>query len=411
METLDYIANQLKNNVNLFITGGAGSGKSYILRKLKYLLAKDITLTATTGVAALNIGGSTIHSFAKLGIGSENAPKIAQRIRKDPKSLAKIEKLQILAIDEISMLSAKFLNTLNEVLQIVKESSAPFGGVTVIFFGDFLQLPPVIKKEEEDSTCLNCYAWREAEIETIVLNCNHRQKEDLEFFNLLQSIRMGHNLDKAYEALQSRVNASPKANTIKLVSHREQAYKINLAKLECLQFEEKVFIGKFSGSAEHISSFAPYFQDLVELKLKRGARVMLNFNVNVEAGLCNGSIGNVIDFSTGGLPVVLFDSMKTPVIVSVNDFIIEDPTTSEALFKFTQIPLQLAYAITIHKSQGLTFENIETDIGKCFANGQAYVSLSRVKTLDGLFLHPFSKSVLKADAEIVKYYESLKNVG
>jgi ATP-dependent DNA helicase PIF1 len=135
---------------------------------------------------------------------------------------------------------------------------------------------------------------------------------------------------------------------------------------------------------------------------------MLNFNLSVKEGLCNGAVGNVADFNKEGFPIVIFDNIKDAILVAPNDFIIEDSFTSEVLFRFTQIPLQLAYSVTIHKSQGLTFKSLKTDISKCFAYGQAYVSLSRAQSLDGLFLENFNKNAFKTNYEVVRFYKSLK---
>ena len=404
---LQEIIKKIEKGHNLFITGGAGSGKSYMLKELKKYFLKDISLTASTGVAAINIGGLTIHSFAKLGLGRESTETITMKILKDKKTQNRIQKCKILAIDEISMLSSKFLNLLNSVFKIVRGNSAPFGGITLLLFGDFLQLPPIIKDEEE-TLALNSASWREAEIETILLKENHRQKEDTVFYNILQNIRMGENLDEVYKFLQQRINIIPPQNTIQLVSHKDQAKIINNSKLEQLNFTTKTFKAKWEGKEEYIRSLLPHFEETSELTFKKGARVMLNWNLKVEEGLCNGTIGNIVDFSPKtGFPVVLFEGIKFPVNIMPHAFSIEDTISGEPLFSFLQIPLQLAYSLTIHKSQGLTFNSVATDISKCFAEGQAYVSLSRAKSLEGLFLKPFNKSVFKANKEIVKYYKSL----
>jgi ATP-dependent exoDNAse (exonuclease V) alpha subunit len=404
---IEEILIKIKAGNNLFITGGAGSGKSYTLMRLKERLGKELALTASTGVASLNIGGITIHSFAKLGIGTDSLEKILLKIAKDKKCEKRLLNVRYLAIDEISMLSAKFLNLLNRILKEVRGNDAPFGGVIMLFFGDFLQLPPVIKNYEEDGLCLFCESWREGEFETILLTSNHRQKDDIDFFEMLRCIRMGQNLDDAYKKLQSRVGVRTERRIIQLVSHKEQANLINQHNLGLLPFEEKIFTAKYEGKEEFIRAYLPHFEENVVLKLKRGARVMLNFNLNVEDGLYNGILGNVIDFDEKGFPVVFFDEIKQPILVMQNDFLIEDSFTSEVLFCFTQVPLQLAYGVTIHKSQGLTFDFIKADISRCFANGQAYVSLSRAKTLNGLFLEPFGKHIFKSDARVTSYYSNL----
>lgn len=405
--TFSSILAKLKAKNSLFITGSAGSGKSYLLQRLKEHLTKDLTLTASTGVAALNIGGVTIHSFAKLGIGMDSFEKILYKIEKDSKAQKRIFNTKVLAIDEISMLSSKFLNLINKVFKAVKKNDEPFGGVTLALFGDFLQLPPIIK-EENETLCLNCESWREAEIETVVLRSNYRQKNDGDFFEILQSIRLGENLDFAYEKLKSRITqAKAGGRVIKLVSHREQALKINLESLSHLKDGEKNFIAEYEGKPEFVRAYLPLFTENSVIKLKKGARVMLNFNLKVDEGLCNGTLGFVVDFNDKGYPIVLFDEVKAPVLILKNDFVVEDPFSSEVLFRFTQIPLQLAYGITIHKSQGLTFDSITTDISRCFAPGQAYVSLSRARSLNGLFLEPFNKNIFKTDAKIVEYYKRL----
>lgn len=406
-ETITKVLTKIRNGHNLFITGGAGSGKSYLLKALKMRLQKQITLTASTGVAAINIGGITIHSFAKLGIGMDSFEKIVSKINKDKKAKQRIVNCKILAIDEISMLSAKFLNLLNKVFKTIRGSDSPFGGTTVLLFGDFLQLPPVIR-EEEDGLCLNCSSWREAEFETIFLNKNYRQQEDVEFYEILKSIRLGRDLDFAFAKLQTRVGMVPEKKSIVLVSHKLQANEINLKNLTSLNTEGKSFVAKIEGKEECVKTYLPFFEENTNLQFKRGARVMLNFNLKVEEGLCNGAIGNIIEFSKEGFPVVLFDCLPYPVIIQPNSFVIEDQFTSEVLFNFIQIPLQLAYSVTIHKSQGLTFESVSTDISKCFAQGQAYVSLSRSKTLNGLFLERFNKNVFKTNPQIVEFYESLE---
>jgi ATP-dependent exoDNAse (exonuclease V) alpha subunit len=405
---IDEVLKKLTLGNNLFITGGAGSGKSYMLMRLKERLKKELALTASTGVAALNIGGITIHSFAKLGIGTDSFEKILSKIAKDKKCEKRLLACKYLAIDEISMLSAKFFNLLNRILKEVRGSDAPFGGVTIVLFGDFLQLPPVIKNYDEDGLCLFSESWKEGEFETILLTSNHRQKDDKEFFEMLKCIRLGKNLSEAYQKLQSRVGASVERRVIQLVSHREQANLINQKSLTALPFEEKIFTAKYEGKEEFIRAYLPHFEENVVLKLKKGARVMLNFNLNLDDGLYNGVLGNVVDFDSKGFPVVIFDDLKQPIVIMQNDFLIEDPFTSEVLFCFTQLPLQLAYGVTIHKSQGLTFDFIKADISRCFANGQAYVSLSRAKTLNGLFLEPFGKHIFKVDETVANYYANLE---
>lgn len=410
MNTLERIIILVKKGINLFITGGAGSGKSYLLRQLKDYFKNDIFLTASTGIAAINIGGMTVHSFAKLGLGKDTVQKIVEKILKDPKTLTRIINCKILAIDEISMLSGRLLNTLNNIFQVVRSNEAPFGGIKIILFGDFLQLPPIFQKDEENEIALNCKAWRDAEIETILLNFNYRQSEDKAFFKILESVRLGENLGEAYGLLKERVNLLPPPNTIQLVSHREQASTLNNEKLANIFSTEISFKARIDGKSDCITTYSSYFAENLELRFKKGARVMLTWNLNIEEGLSNGSLGVIVDFSIkDNAPIVLFDNKITPIVISPHEILFEDTLNSEILFKITQVPLQLAYGLTIHKSQGLTFKSLQTDISKCFASGQAYVSLSRAQTLTGLFLKPFSISVFKYNPDLCAYYAKLEH--
>ena len=193
------VKEQISQGHNLFITGTAGSGKSYLLNQLKTHYKDDIQLTASTGISALNIKGTTIHSWARLGIGNQSPTQVAARIKKDSKVAKKIKATKYLAIDEISMISSHMLDLLSMSLKLFKRSSKPFGGIQVLLFGDFLQLPPILKGGE--SSCLDCYTWKEANVKTTLLRTNYRQSNDLSFFQLLQNIRNGEEIQTTCEVL------------------------------------------------------------------------------------------------------------------------------------------------------------------------------------------------------------------
>ena len=408
----ELIKEAIAKGSNLFITGTAGSGKSYLLNQLKEHYKDDIQLTASTGISALNIKGVTIHSWARLGIGNKTPSQIAASIKKDSKIAKRIKECKYLAIDEISMISSHLLDLLSMSLKIFKKSSKPFGGIQILLFGDFLQLPPVLKDGE--TSCLDCYTWKEAKVKTIFLRTNYRQAEDKEFYNLLQSVRNGENIPEVCDILKTRVVSSCPKDITRLVTHRAMAKEINEAFLAELTTESQTYQGKYSGTEEVINCHKPQFQEQEVLTLKIGSKVMLTYNLNLEGGLVNGLLGTVISFNTNNQPLVKFQNSAT---ISVGPFSWEieervkakDGTeTDKVVFVFSQLPLMLANAISIHKAQGLTFDSLYLDISRCFEKGQAYVALSRVKSLEGLYLAPFSKNSIKTDFKVVEYYKTLE---
>lgn len=398
------VQEKLKKGGNLFITGTAGSGKSYLLKQLKDYYGRTFHLTASTGISALNINGTTIHSWAKLGIGANPEDRIAKMIAKDQKCLSKILSCRYLAIDEISMISDKLLYLLHKVLVLVRKNTNPFGGVQLILLGDFLQLPPVLKDDE--SLCLNSQIWLHANIETVLLTTNFRQKDDTGYFSLLKDIRKGINVDHAHYKLQDRVGQPYPEDVTRLVSHRDKVREINQIFLDRITLPVKTYKGKYTGSEMDINAHKSPYIEMEEIEFKKGSKVMLNYNVSLKDGLVNGLIGSITSFSPNGLPVVLFEN-GDEIEVRPMTWEIED-STGRVIFSFTQLPLQLAWAVTIHKSQGCTFSNLHIDLSKCFADGQAYVALSRVKSLEGLYLEPFDRGRIRTNKLIVDYYNYLE---
>lgn len=399
----------LKQGLNLFITGVAGSGKSYLLRQLKEHFGDSLHLTATTGISAININGVTIHSWAKLGIGNVSASYIAAKITKDEATLNKIKYCKYLAIDEISMLSDKMLSLLHQVLVLVRGNTKPFGGIQLLLFGDFLQLPPVLQKDER--LCIGSAIWMLAQIRTVLLTTNYRQQGDVKFFETLKQIRKGENLADCYKTLQSRVGLKYPIDITKLVATRDKAAEINEAFLAQLKTPEKHFKATYTGEDEALKQYTKAYADIDRLVFKVGAKVMLTYNLNLKQGLINGLLGVIISFTEQGYPLVQFENGHTteikPFKWTVNAST-EDGGEAEEVFSCSQIPLQLAWATTIHKSQGCTFSELHVDLSRCFAPGQAYVALSRVKSLEGLYLEPFNASVIKVDKDMKAFYEYLE---
>lgn len=398
------VLHYLEAGHNLFITGVAGSGKSHLLRQLKEKFRDKLQLTATTGISAINIDGTTIHSWARLGIGNLSAQRIVGLLNKDQNALSRILNCKYLAIDEISMFSDKMLTLLHQVLVLARSSSKPFGGVQLILFGDFLQLPPVLQKEE--CLCLGSAIWQIAQIRSVLLTTNYRQKGDITFYKVLSDIRKGQNLEQCYEVLKTRINQAPPKDITKLVSTREVAKQINEDFLGTLNTPLKVFKASYEAASEkEMELYKKTFSDMHEIHLKVGAKVMLTYNVSLKEGLINGLVGHVTGYNNDN-PIVEFENGAS-IEVKPRTWEVLD-AEGEQIFACTQVPLQLAWATTIHKSQGCTFTRLHADLSKCFAPGQAYVALSRVTSLDGLYLEPFQMNVMRVDQNMVAYYNYLE---
>jgi ATP-dependent DNA helicase PIF1 len=408
----------IKGN-SLFITGPGGVGKSYLIQTIVQELTKfgdRVAVTALTGCAALLLGkdAKTIHSWAGIGLGKESASKLASSIRRYNYKVARRWLLtHTLIIDEVSMLTPELLEKLNELAQIMRKNTKPFGGIQVILVGDFFQLPPIYRDSE------TCFAfespvWKELNLTTIELTEIIRQDNPV-FHNILKEARVGSLSKDSIQILKTRMLESWKDLKIKptlLFSRRSEVEMINEQNLKALKSPLQTFEVKtiYTASLEmNISKAdqeraisildrnAPYKNTL---ELRVGAQVMLIYNLDQEAGLVNGSRGIVEGFS-GGLPLVLFKGHTAPIPIQLVSW---ESDEVDGL-KREQIPLILAYAITIHKCQGATLDSALIDIGRStFEMGQAYVALSRVKSLDSLYIYELDPSAFKAHPKVLDFY-------
>lgn len=404
---LDLAHNFLMNTgKNLFLTGKAGTGKTTFLRKLREKIAKRTVVVAPTGVAAINAGGVTIHSFFQLPFGPqipnqylpESQKKGETMFRFGKEKLNIIRSLDLLVIDEISMVRADLLDAIDGVLRKFRNKSQPFGGVQVLMIGDLQQLAPVVK--ESDWELLKPYyagpfffqskVLEHHPADTIELKHIYRQSDD-RFINVLNEIRENRISQQTIQILNSRhiPNFTQADGYITLCSHNRQAQYINEQKLQAIPLNPARFKATIEGEFPEFSY--PNDPDLI---LKPGAQVMFVKNdISREKLYYNGKIGRIQRISDGTI-YVQCEGDEAPIAVgqvewqnykySLND------TTNEIeetiIGKFAQIPLKTAWAITIHKSQGLTFEKAIIDANAAFAHGQVYVALSRCKTLEGLVL-------------------------
>ena len=420
MEALEEV---LKTH-NVFITGGGGVGKSYLLNKLKEA-HPELVLTSTTGISAININGQTIHSWAGIGIADKPIAATIKIIERNKKQLDNIQKTKLLAIDEISMLDNITLDYINTVLKVLRSDKRPFGGIRVILIGDFFQLPPVKIQEKDYDFCFNSNTWKELDLKTIYLKKVHRQT-DKNFVDCLNRAREGNIVQSDIDLLNQRsvgYHDIPE-NIIHLYSLNSFADKENEDKFRILpgpiytfkaKDKVKVYNGKQTSWYEPES---PKLSKLDKLKykqfdssckcpkvlnLKKDARVMLLQNINFNKGLVNGLCGYVTKLRQD-LVEVLFDNGETYKVKEA-DFTLNQ--YGKPKITRTQFPLCLAYATSIHKSQGCTFDKMFVDFKGIFAHGQAYVALSRVKTLDGLFMRHFNPNVIQANPVVKEFYECI----
>lgn len=338
----DQITTAIEQGRNIFITGPAGTGKSYTLDLLKQ--DYDMIVTASTGAAAVNVGGTTIHSFAGIGLADKPVDEILERI--NPYVEKRIQRCGILAVDEVSMLNAETLNLLNEVFQAVRYSEAPFGGVQMIFFGDFLQLPPV-----QGGFAFESGAWADAAPKVFHMTTVYRQ-EDAAFLDILHRARFGQMDDAAVAALsQTQLNGS----AVNLFALNAPADRYNMNQLQRLKGK----MHSFPAFDDGLPALLKNCITPASLWVKEGARVMLTINLNVGLGLVNGSMGTVIQIKDGTVKVQFDNGM---VMELGRETVCKVTQGKKVLATRIQYPLRLAWAISIHKCVGLN-TLIETENG------------------------------------------------
>lgn len=399
---------------NLFISGGAGSGKSHLLHFLKHYYTQfALEITASTGVSAINVNGSTIHSFSGIGLGNMPLEQSIENVMqpKMSKVRRRIRSTNILAIDEISMISAQTLDLIDQVLQAVRENNKPMGGMQIVLFGDFLQLPPVSRYGENFDFCFNSQVWQNLDLQVIILDKIFRQ-DDQDFVKILQDLRFGKISKTSQEILASRINNLDQNNIIRptiLTTHNAKVEKINYEFLKKIPSEEIIHNAKFEGNQYKIEFLKKNCLALENLKLKVGAQVMMIKNTYQKDGIINGSLGVIKGFSSKkNYPIVQFTNFRE-LTIGPEEWLLErfdhESKTLVAEAKMTQIPLILAWAMTIHKSQGLTLDKIACDLKDSFSDGQTYVALSRARSLEGITIDSIDFSKISANQEAIKFYQ------
>ncbi|XBW38834.1 hypothetical protein QEN19_004426 [Hanseniaspora menglaensis] len=495
---IDLIVNKEKS---VFFTGAAGTGKSVVLRevirqlKTKYPRAQSVAVTASTGLAGLNIGGRTYQSYLGLGLGMEPVSDLVQRIKKSPKKTDVWLNCKVLIIDEVSMVDAKMITKISHIGKYFKKNMEPFGGIQLVFVGDFYQLPPVSDQkiidfiQSEDlnnntisSTKSGCFfafeseEWKKAIDYEISLTKIYRQASDPTFIKMLNEVRVGeisNETDLEFKKLCLRNFQESKENLIdgseyrlnsvegsNVFPTRNETNKYNRKRLNTINATPVIYDAYKTGTLKGTREYEMINESIIvpdELTLKKGSQVMLVKNQS--SSLVNGSLGYVVDFvslpnyehfekkGTGNgifdflfdmkdkvkgnpnlerkvalrkqqqqdteircLPLVKFVSTRGKTvqykIISPEFFEYKDIETDDILFSKKQIPLILAWALSVHKSQGQTYHKLNCDLSRIFEDGQAYVALSRVTSREGLQLKNWNKDKVQINPVVKAYYKS-----
>lgn len=384
----------LKTGANVFLTGEPGSGKTHTVNAyVSWLRSHGIepSITASTGIAATHVKGMTIHSWSGIGVRDHLTPSDLDFLGTKEHLVRRMQSAKVLIIDEISMLAGGVLDMVDEVLREVRRSEQPFGGVQVVLVGDFFQLPPISKGGREAAFAFESSAWRALNPIVCYLHEQHRQEDDA-FLSLLTAIRTGTTDESHVSLLMTREDNEADPDIPRLHTHNADVDRVNNEKLATLPGTSRTFAMSSTGAPAIIEGLKRGCLSPETLVLKEGAVVMATKN-NPVARYVNGSVGTVIGFdSYSSSPLVELTDGSTVSFEPV-DWEVEEGGKIRA--KITQVPLRLAWAITIHKSQGQSMDTAAIDLSRAFEYGQGYVALSRVRSLAGLHLLGWNEHALR----------------
>lgn len=409
--TQDEAITKMMSGKNIFLTGEPGAGKTYTLNKFIELARaknKRIAITASTGIAASHINGMTIHSWSGLGIKETIPDWELDKMSYKPHFVERYNECQILIIDEISMLHGARLDMINKACRWLRRSKKPFGGLQVIFVGDLFQLPPVTKGSGKIDYVHLSESWKDAEPETCYLTEQHRQGADDALLNTLREMRNGNISPANAELLNARIGKMPEDtdSITRLYTHNVDVDALNRGMLAKLNGEKRSFQMISSGDKYKVEAMKRGLLVPEVLEVKIGAEVMFCAN-NFKEGFVNGTRGRVISFSAHGTPVVKTIDGKE-IVVQEHKWKTYNSTGNHVVAEVSQYPLRLAWAVTVHKSQGLSLDEALIDLSQAFTPGMGYVALSRVRSLEGLYLVGMNDQALALDQDIAKFDKQLK---
>ena len=400
----------LHSGENVFITGQAGSGKTFLLNKFineARKKGKTVAVTATTGLAATHLNGTTIHSWSGMGVANSISGNFYSKIRKPRRE--NICETDILIIDEISMLHDYRLDMVNAILKKIRKNNSPFGGIQLVMSGDFFQLPPVNRYDDEfkGGFVTESVAWRQAGLKICYLNEQHRQADE-ELSAILTAMRTNNLKRDQVQTLLNRIDAEAPSNEIvtKLYTTNRDVDIINKKELAKIKGKSYFYSQETEGTKHYVEVLRRAILAAPILELKKGAHVMSIKN-SPDGKYVNGSLGEVVDFKYGD-PVVKFNNGNT-VRIKTSEWNLADGEI--VLASIEQVPLKLAWAITVHKSQGMTLDGAEIDLSRAFVEGMGYVALSSVKNLHSLYLKGLNKMAITVSSEAIEIDKMLqKNV-
>lgn len=389
------------------LTGAAGTGKTYLLNTFiaqARKRGKKVSVTATTGLAATHLGGNTIHSWSGIGVSDHLPNNFFERLSKTRRDV--ISKTDVLIIDEISMLHDFRLDMIDKVLRTVRENDQPFGGIQLVMSGDFFQLPPVNRPNEQGGGfVVYSDAWQELRPAVLYLERQYRQNDD-RLLEILTALRTGDVRRRHVEALLARTKIEPPDGDItELHTVNVDVDDINIQKLAELPGEERSYQQTTTGSKVYVENLQRSVLAPENLVIKLGALVMAVKN-SPQKLYANGSIGTVVDFEPlTEYPIVEFrDGRRVTMVPDVWE--LRDGERKRA--SISQVPLRLAWAITVHKSQGMTLDAAKIDLRKAFVEGMGYVALSRVRDLDNLYLYGINRRALEVSPDALAIDEVLR---
>ncbi|WP_314687079.1 PIF1 family ATP-dependent DNA helicase [uncultured Bifidobacterium sp.] len=421
----------LGTGASAFLTGAPGAGKTYVLNGFVALMRErgaHVAVTASTGIAATHVDGRTIHSWSGIGVATTLTDSLMRTIRS--RRRRRIQEADVLVIDEVSMMPAWLFDMVERVCRVIRHSPDPFGGLQVVLSGDFFQLPPVSRpgrglapegtpddplreryREEgrdPDGFVTESFAWDDLSPQVCYLTEQHRQ-DDSRLLGVLEDVRRGEVDDADREVLAGRVGLEPEEGlaAVHLFPVNRQADDLNGRRLAAIDSPARIFTATSAGPADLVRQLTRSMLAPQLLALKTGAAVMALRN-DPEGQFVNGSVGTVTGFareSAGGWPVVAFDNGHVATMKPADWAMMDGETT---LASVSQVPLRCAWAITIHKSQGMTLDRAVMDLRRTFAPGMGYVALSRVEGLDGLFLEGIAESAFLVSPRAVELDDDLR---
>ncbi len=397
----------LKMGHNVYLTGAAGSGKTHLLNQyINFLKDKNVTvaITASTGIAATHMNGQTIHSWSGIGIKKYLDEWDFDALLQKQYLAKRFQNTKVLIIDEVSMLDYHRFDLLDRVCRGFKQSDAPFGGMQVVLSGDFFQLPPITKDTNEFCFINKSEVWNNMDLKVCYLQEQHRQ-EDGELVKMLNNIRQNNVGEDVLAPLRTRYRKQIAGDILptKLYTHNADIDRINSEELEKIDGPVKIYNMVDKGKKNLVESLKKSCLAQEELRLKKGAVVMFLKNNHIKK-YANGTLGKIIGFNSMSFPIVKTYTGRE-IEVEPESWTIMDDGKVKAEIK--QIPLRLAWAITIHKSQGMSLDAAEVDLSKSFVEGMGYVALSRIRTFEGLRLMGLNKIALEVNKEILELDKEL----